>query len=246
MARDRALFNELGNLTLVTQRLNSKVSNGSWATKVKHFHQAENDVLLTNDVIQHAPIMWDESLIATRTARLTASILDVWPVPAGHVGLAPSASGPNTSGEVDVALLVSEGLISAGAKLTARPVVLNGAAAAVGQDGRIFVAGTGYETPSAAGVAANAEGLYKGGINGWRFWRLVDSGRSLWDVRNEYRASIGEDSVADEAGEEAKVSEQIEAELVLAELNNGNRRYRQPRTTRADVAEPCRSVHGSS
>lgn len=216
-ARDRAL-NELGNLTLVTQRLNSKVSNGAWATKVAHFQQA-NDVLLTNDVVQTAPTAWDESLIGARTAALTASILDVWPVPAGHVGLPVQPSEPISAGEVDVALLVSEGLISAGAILVARPVVLNGATAAVGQDGRIFIDGIGYETPSAAGVAANSEGLYKGGINGWRFWKLADSGKSLWDLRNEYRTSLGEDSVADEAGEEAQVSEQIEAELVAAELN---------------------------
>lgn len=217
LARDRAL-NELGNLTLVTQRLNSKVSNGAWATKVAHFQQA-NDVLLTNDVVQFASTTWDESLIAARTAALTASILEVWPVPAGHVGLPAQLAEPISAGEVDVALLVSEGLISAGATLIARPVLLNGATAAVGQDGRIFVDGIGYETPSAAGVAANSKGLYKGAINGWRFWKLADSGKSLWDVRNEYRTSLGEDSVADEPGEETQVSEQIEAELVEAELN---------------------------
>lgn len=214
-ARDRTL-NELGNLTLVTQRLNSKVSNGPWAAKVAHFQQV-NDVLLTNDVIQSTPAHWDEALIAARTAILTTSILEIWPVPSGHVGLAAHRPEPVNVGEVDLALLVSEGLIPAGAVLIARPAVLEGVTAAVGLDGRVFVDGVAYETPSAAGVAVNAAGLYRGGINGWRFWKLQQSGKSLWDVRNEYRASLGEDSAADESGEEAKVSEQIEAEMAAAE-----------------------------
>lgn len=218
--RDRMLH-ELGNLTLVTQKLNSKVSNGSWAAKVAHF-QHVNDVLLTNDVIQLAPTVWDERSIADRTAALAASILEVWPAPVGHVGLAAQIAPHPTSGDVDLVLLVSEGLVAPGAVLVARPAVLKGARAAVGLDGRIFVGDVGYDTPSAAGVAANSEGLYKGGINGWRFWKLEESGKSLWDVRNEYRISLGEDSGSDEPGEETQVSEQIEAEIAAAESSDDN------------------------
>lgn len=213
--RDRTLH-ELGNLTLVTQKLNSKVSNGSWVSKVAHFQQV-NDVVLTNDVIQSSRSTWDEALITARTAALTASILEIWPVPAGHVGMADPIEQPATSGEVDLALLVSEGLIAPGATLVARPAVLKGASAAVGADGRIFIGGIGFDTPSAAGGAANSEGLYKGGINGWRIWKLEESGKSLWEVRNEYRASLGEDSSGDEPGDDALASEQIEAEIAAAE-----------------------------
>lgn len=214
-SRDRSLH-ELGNLTLVTQKLNSKVSNGSWATKVEHF-QHINDVLLTNDVIQSAPTNWDETMITARTATLAASVLKVWPAPAGHIGLATQPAQPEAPGEVDLALLVSEGLIQPGTVLVARPAVLNGAIAAVGLDGRVFIGGVGYDTPSAAGVAANSADLYRGGINGWRFWKIQESGKSLWDVRNEYRASLGEDDRGDEVGEDVQDSEQIEAELVAAE-----------------------------
>lgn len=214
-ARDRAIH-ELGNLTLVTGKLNATVSNGAWVAKVAHFQQA-NDVILTNDVLQMAPTVWDEALIAGRTATLTAAILQVWPVPIGHVGLSASPAAPSATGEVDLALLVSEGMIEAGAVLVARPAVLKGITAAVGSDGRVFVGDVGYDTPSAAGAAVNAEGLYRGGINGWRFWKLVDTGKSLWDVRNEYRASLGEDIGGDEPGEDVAASEQIEAQLTLAE-----------------------------
>ncbi len=214
-ARDRALH-ELGNLTLVTQKLNSKVSNGSWATKVEHF-QHINDVLLTNDVIQSAPTHWDEAAIAARTATLAESILKVWPAPAGHIGLTTHLTRTEPTGEVDLALLVSEGLIQPGTVLVARPVVLNGATAAVGLDGRLFIGDVAYDTPSAAGAAANSAGLYRGGINGWRFWKIQESGKSLWEVRNEYRVSLGEDDQGDEIGVDAHDSEQIEAELVAAE-----------------------------
>lgn len=213
--RDRMLH-ELGNLTLVTQKLNSRVSNGSWSTKVAHFRDV-NDVVLSNDVIQANPNDWDEALITARTATLTRSILEIWPVPEGHVGLTVQPAQADTVSDVDLALLVSEGLIDAGATLVARPAVLNGATAAVGLDGRIFVGDIACDTPSAAGNAANAEGLYKGAINGWRFWKLKDSGKSLWDVRNEYLVSLGEESGGDEPGEDEQESEQFEAEIAASE-----------------------------
>jgi hypothetical protein len=218
-ARDRVLH-ELGNLTLVTQKLNSKVSNGSWAVKVSYFHEV-NDVLLTNDVIQTASTTWDEGQIIARTAALTNAILTIWPVPLGHVGLGAGAASPPASlGEVDLALLVAEGLVQPGAAIVARPAVFKDRTAAIGLDGRIFIGDVAYETPSAAGVAVNADGSYKGAINGWRFWKLEESGSSLWDIRNEYRLSLGEESDGDEPGEDLQTSEQIEAELSAAEVVN--------------------------
>lgn len=217
VTRDRALH-ALGNLTLVTNKLNPRLSNGAWATKVSHFRQV-NDVVLTNDVIQSSPDAWDEDLIAARTAILTASILDIWPVPVGHVGMAAQTEQPATRGEVDVALLVSEGLIEPGAILVARAAVLKGATAAVGLDGRIFIGDVGYDTPSAAGNAANSEGLYSGGINGWWLWKLKDSGKSLWDVRNEYRVSLGEESGDEELGEEDHNSERFDAEIATTRIS---------------------------
>lgn len=216
--RDRMLH-ELGNLTLVTKKLNPRLSNSTWATKVAHF-QDVNDVLLTNDIVQSDSTNWDETLIAARTAALSASILEIWPAPVGHVGLAAEIAQPAASGEVDLALLVSEGMIAPGARLVARPAVLKGTNAAVGADGRIFIGDVGYDTPSAAGGAANSEGLYKGGINGWRIWRLEESDKSLWDIRNEYRASLGEDSGGDEPGDDAQNSELIEAEIAAAESSD--------------------------
>jgi hypothetical protein len=214
--RDRTL-QELGNLTLVTQRLNSRVSDGDWNSKVAHFLRA-NDVLLTNDVTQTHPVRWAEDLISRRTADLTSSILKIWPAPIDHRGLnQPTLAESPATAAVDLALLVSEGLVAPGATLVARPAILGGLSAAVGLDGRIFIGDVGYETPSAAGVAANSRGSYKGAVNGWRFWKVQSTGKSLWDIRNEYRVSLGEESGADELGEDLAESEQIERELVAAE-----------------------------
>ena len=117
--------------------------------------------------------------------------------------------------------LVGEGIAQARDFLVARPAVLQGATAAVGLDGPVFVGEVGYDTPSAAGVAVNSAGLYRGGINGWRFWKVATTGKSLWDIRNEYRASLGEDIGGDEPGEDVEASELIEAQLTLAEAPDG-------------------------
>lgn len=214
-SRDRILH-ELGNLTLVTQKLNSKVSNGAWSTKVGHFQQF-NDVMITNDIVQAHADEWNPERIAERTDALTAAIIDVWPAPAGHIGMAVEEIAESTS-EVDVAVLVSEGLLAPGAILVARPSVLEGATAAVGLDGRIFVGDIGYETPSAAAVAVNAEGRYTSAINGWRFWKVQQSGRTLWDIRNEYRLSLGVPDSTDPR-QDADAEAETEAALATAELS---------------------------
>jgi hypothetical protein len=199
-ARDK-IVHELGNLTLVTQSLNSTVSNGSWTTKLAYFERI-NDVLLTNEAIRLANPEWSEVEITQRTTSLIAAIQRIWQVPVGHVGLATAESVmPAIAMTVDVAQLVSEGLVAPGAVLLARPTVLRGAKAAVGIDGRIFVENAPFDTPSAAALAVNSEGLYRGGINGWTFWEVESSGRTLAEVRLDYLSSLGEDSPDDDPGE---------------------------------------------
>lgn len=74
---------QLGNLTIVTQALNTRVSNGSWQTKRAHFLEAD-DVLITKDAINLAGDgEWNESLIEERTSNLIDRILELWPVPEG-------------------------------------------------------------------------------------------------------------------------------------------------------------------
>lgn len=192
VVRERKVH-ELGNLTLVTGKLNAKVSNGSWPSKVANFHEI-NDVLLTNEALSISSSDWNESTITTRTASLTAAILKIWPVPAGHVGLPATQQNVAASVSVDVAQLVSEGLIEAGAVLRARSAALADAEVAVGLDGRIYVGDTPYDTPSGAAKAISIAGGLTGDINGWTFWEVMPTGKSLANIRTEYLERLGEDT----------------------------------------------------
>ena len=77
-ARDHAKH-LIGNLTLVTGKLNSSQSNGPWAAKRKALN--EHSVLLISADARTAET-WDEAAIAARTERLTDDVLKVWPGPA--------------------------------------------------------------------------------------------------------------------------------------------------------------------
>jgi len=178
---------QLGNLTLVTQKLNSKVSNSSWANKKKYFLK-HDDLLLTKDAISEAPDGWDEAAIGNRTSRMIDQILAIWPAPEGHVGMT-GASAPQAAVSVDVAELVSSGWLDAGTKLVSRHQSgkFSDATATVAQDGRIYVGDTPYATPTGASTAVGARNQ-----NGWWWWVAQKSGKSLYDIRGEYLASLGE------------------------------------------------------
>lgn len=202
------LIQSLGNLTLVTQALNSKLSNEAWAIK-RVALQKVGDVLLTNEIVNGAPEVWDEETIRIRTRRLIEEIIKVWPVPEGHVGSAtPSrAAAVQTTADVDIAGLVDAGWLSAGQQLTKRPEshpgVSDDVIAVIAQDGRLFVGDLPFDTPSGAG-----QHVLNRPVNGWWFW-LTEPGRSLADVRSAYLASLGEADVVivDEVPDELEHAE---------------------------------------
>lgn len=186
-ARDRAI-QELGNVTLVTRALNSKVNNGPWRVKRAYFLTLD-DVLLTKDALTLSPDRWDEATIAARTDLIIGQILDVWPVPEGHVGLLAGEARPaaNTV-SVDLAQLVESGWLDAGTRLRCRhqtPLHAD-ALAVIAQDGRLYVGDVPFDTPSGAATAATGKGA-----NGWWWWVIEGTQTSLQDVRENYLASLG-------------------------------------------------------
>lgn len=183
-ARDR-IVHQLGNLTLVTKTLNSKLSNGPWDVKRKHLDEY-GDVLITKDVVA-LDEPWDENRIAERTARMIEQMLRIWPAPPGHVGMGGRAPASAPVVSVDVAELISAGWLEAGAKLVALPAGFAGAEAALAQDGRVFIGENAFDTPSGA-----ARSLTGSDVNGWVFWGVDDTSKSLADLRSEYLASLGE------------------------------------------------------
>jgi hypothetical protein len=77
MRRDAAV-QTIGNLTLVTQPLNSGVSNGPWTTKRPEIEKYS--LLKMNE---GWPLDWDELSIEARGRKLFALALELWPRPAG-------------------------------------------------------------------------------------------------------------------------------------------------------------------
>lgn len=75
MARDQAL-QTIGNLTLLTRPLNTKVSNGPWVNKRATI--MEHSLLPLNRSLS---VTWDEASISARSSQLFSKALDLWPAP---------------------------------------------------------------------------------------------------------------------------------------------------------------------
>lgn len=179
-----ARIHRLGNLTLLTKKLNSTVSNGPWlGAKGKAEHLQEKDVLLLNSRIlkSHQNQQWDEPAIDARTHDAVEAILSIWPVPAGHkVNVARDKSDGAVS--IEVMDLLNAGYVHAGQILYSTPGKYGGHVATILSDGRIEFGGEIFESLSRAGISAR-----KRNTNGWYFWRIKSNGqRQMRDVRADY------------------------------------------------------------
>lgn len=172
----------IGNLTLITESLNSSVSNSAWlGAKGKRAKLHKYDVLLLNrEILDMSAEGWDENLIDRRTNLIVDALISTWPVPEGHVGEVVDAVADEESW-VEVKHLVAAGLLKPGTVLVPRKGKWHDARATVTQAGHIVLDGEEFYSPSAAGRKL------KGGFtNGWMFWHLED-GRRLADIREAFR-----------------------------------------------------------
>ena len=183
-AADRdAILDTIGNLTLLTRRLNSKVSNGPWSGQGgKYVALQSHDVFMLNrQLLEQAKDGWDGEHIRARTEQLINVITEIWPVPEGHQSRTERIERRPTR-KVELADLMAAGVLEEGATLYARRRRVAERTATVLSDGALDVDGSRYSTPSGASRAVS--GISE---NGWRF-RLVDprSKRSLSDLWREY------------------------------------------------------------
>jgi len=190
-----ALIHTVGNLTLLTDRLNAKVSNGPWLGDAGKRHGLEaHDVLLLNrELLKTAGDNWTDAAIRSRSDELSKSIVEIWPAPEGHhSGFAHEKVRPRH--KVDLSDLLSAGCVQAGMSLFRRGKKHVASVATLLPDGRLDVQGTVYSSPSEA-----AKAIAGGAINGWWFF-LVDKQprRSLKDVRLDYLKSIALDVEEDD------------------------------------------------
>lgn len=170
----------LGNLTLLTTSLNSKVSNGAWPAKYKAL-LLHNTLKLTGRLVEFTRGRdWNEDLIDQRTVEMTDELLAVWPVPSGHTGtvIDPQAKAGDW---ILPKHLLDVGLLKVNEVLRPTHSSYKMEHATVGADGRLVVQGKPFDTPSGAGKHITGKAT-----NGWTFWALED-GRRLKDVRTEFQ-----------------------------------------------------------
>ncbi|WP_340699131.1 GmrSD restriction endonuclease domain-containing protein [Cellulosimicrobium funkei] len=174
----------LGNLTLITESLNSAVSNGPWlGEKGKRAKLAKYDVLLLNRQVREvSEDGWDENLIDERTGHMVESLLRTWPAPDGHVGEVDDAKAEEAAW-VELKHLVAAGLLEPGTEVRARQGKWSDVTGTLTATGTIIVGDKEFATPSAAGKHVRGSMT-----NGWMFWYLPD-GRRLADIREAYRGS---------------------------------------------------------
>lgn len=198
-----ARIHRLGNLTLLTKKLNSVVSNGPWlGDGGKAAHLQEKDVALLNSKLlkDYASRQWDEDGIDSRTEQAIDAILTVWPVPPGHK-VRVDREHADTSVTVEIADLTGAGFLAPGQTLYSRPGKYGGHSGTILSDGRIEVAGQVFETPSSAGTFVR-----KKNTNGWHFWRLDSNGRRpLKEVRAEYLRVVSPEDAEEEDANSADV-----------------------------------------
>lgn len=184
----KEIVQTLGNLTLLTNRLNSSVSNSDWQTKKVELHK--HDVLLLNREIEDlADDAWIEEKIKLRTSLLVSRLIEIWPTPKGHKAVIDETKTEPTV-KINVIDLMTAGLISSGQILYPKQKKLEGKTATVLDDGRIEVEGHVFNSLSLAGSH-----LRKKLTSGWVFWLVDPIGKkTMGSLREQYLEMIGAES----------------------------------------------------
>ena len=141
-----------------------------------------------------APDQWTDRAIQDRTKALIEIILQIWPVPPGHTS-GYSRSLPRIRRTVQLADLISAGVLAPGSSLVPRRKKHSHRVATLLADGSIEVDGVTHNNPT---LAASAIAGKRTG--GWSFF-MVDDGsqRSLRTIRSEYVATLSVDDEDDDS-----------------------------------------------
>jgi len=173
----------LGNLTLVTQALNSKVSNGAWQDKERELNR-HGVVLMNNRLIDYTRDGWSDEHIDRRTSDMIDAILSIWRVPEGHV-IETMVESEEITGASDISLadLIAAGILKVGDVLVPSYRDLQDKTATLLAGGRIQVGDRVFDYPSGAGSYLR-DGK---ATNGYAFWLLHSrTGPSLQMIRRKY------------------------------------------------------------
>lgn len=183
-----SLVQSLGNLTLLSKKLNGSVSNGPWlGPEGKSAALTEHDVLLLNKRVQDSGKNgWNEELIRARTQELIDVILSIWKVPEGHVSKVRREREENVK-KINVVDLISAGVVQPGQTLYPKMKRYKGRNAQILADGRIEIEGSIFDSLSLAGNY-----LREKNTNGWTFWLTNESPKErMFDLRDKYKEMVG-------------------------------------------------------
>ncbi|MHB0789649.1 GmrSD restriction endonuclease domain-containing protein [Bradyrhizobium sp. 5.13L] len=193
------LIHTFGNLTLLTTKLNSTVSNGPWlGTNSKRAGLERHDVLILNrDLLKAAGDEWVDEKIRRRSQEMARWIAEIWAVPANHrSGFAVARRRPGR--KVELLDLINAGHLQPGMILVPRRKKFSHRVATLLADGRVDVDGQPFENATEAATAIC--GKKTGGW--WLFLTDPASRRSLRAVRRDYIEAMAVDSDDDEQGDD--------------------------------------------
>ena len=210
----RADIHVLGNLTLLTTKLNSANSNRAWlGAENKREKIAAQSILLLNSEITKDSEHWTAARISARTESLTEVLLNIWPTPTGHTVVIEDRQG-ESSKPVLIVDLLNVGLLKVGDVLYPFPKAHRdrGRTATVLADARLET-DDGHKFISPSGAGAHA--AHRTSCPGWRWWTLGtgDDVPRLSDLRSIYRAmfSIDDDATTDDEQDESGGASEEEA-----------------------------------
>lgn len=187
-ARESAI-NKLGNLTLLTQALNSTVSNGPFAVKMPAI-RAQSSLALNRELngLDH----WNESSIASRGEALFQVARKIW--------AAPQREDATDLEKPDLATLVAQQKAGLPADGTSCRFTYSGKTY-VGtiKEGALKV--DGFETPFKTFSAASV-GVTKTNRNGWMDWYLLGSD-DQWLLADDWRKGSGVSGLGNPMGVES-------------------------------------------
>jgi hypothetical protein len=181
--RDRLIHN-LGNLTLLTDKLNSKVSNGPWMGDGGKRQALEgHDVLMLNrELLKDKPDVWSEDGIRLRADRLIHLIEEIWAVPANYKSEFAPDSKPQPGRSIDLNDLITAGMLQVGMPLFPRRNKYSHLTATLLSDGKIEIGGRSFDSPTDAATA-----VAERRTNGWWFFLTDQASKcSLSSIRQEY------------------------------------------------------------
>jgi hypothetical protein len=175
----------LGNLTLLTSKLNSRVSNGAWqgVDGKKSALHAQSSLKLNAEIEDGFGDDWTVNAIKARNSALIERVIEIWPTPSGHRALSASEVEAQIT-YVSISDLISSGLLEIGDVLGSTWSTHFGRTATVRSDGSLEI-DTGEVFDSLSGAARRV--LNSRTAAGWHFWKQQSTNRQLTEIRDEYR-----------------------------------------------------------